>query len=134
MSSTATKELSIAQLAIVPFKWAWDFNHCVPLMLQFLLQLHRQNMHMFNLKLIKPSSLLDAFSTFVSRFMVSWINSILSTNNIMTYIRCHRSFKWVTRFNCICKMNSLQNPIGIFDHSDMGLTPSPILWVTMLSS
>ena len=55
-----------------------------------------------------------------------------STSNDMINNGFHTNSKWVTRFGCICRKSTSQDPIGSFVHFDMGLTPSPRLWVTML--
>ena len=90
-------------MAISALKWAWDFNHYVPLMLHFILQLDRKHLPMFSSKLINPSSLLSAFSTYTNMFMTSWRKAMLNTNNDMISIEFPISFKWVTKFGCIYK-------------------------------
>jgi hypothetical protein len=61
-------------------------------------------------------------------------NPMLSTSNAMINIGCHTSFRWETRFGCICRRSTLQDPIISFIHFVMVLTPSPRLWVTMILS
>jgi hypothetical protein len=46
--------------------------------------------------------------------------------------RVPQSFRWAKKFGCTCRKNTLQGPIGIFVHSDMGHTPSPRLCVIIL--
>lgn len=91
-------------------------------------------MYMFIPKLIKPPILLNTFSTFASRFMISWINPMIVTKNIMINIGCHMSFKLVTRFGFICRRNALLESIKSFNHFDMGFTSSTRLLVIMILS
>lgn len=123
-------ELSIARLAIIPFKWAQDFNHYVPLMLHCLLQLKRMLPHMFSLKLMKSLYILNTFNTSSNRCTTSRIQPIPSANNDVIIIRCHISFRQMKKFGCICINKTLSNYIGIFEPYDMGLTPSRRLWET----
>lgn len=103
-------------------------------MLHCILQLHRNNFPMFSLNMINPLSLLSTFYTSSSRFMMYWRNLMPNTNNGMISIRCLISFRWVRKFAYIYKRSTSLEPITRFNHSDIGLTPSPKLWETMLSS
>ncbi len=132
MCNTAIINLSVARLAAVPFRWVCDFNHCVWLMLQCLMRLHRYNFHMYSPILINQPGLLNASNTSTSTCMISWIIPMPSTRNKMTNIGCHISFRWVKKFGCIY-INNLE-PIGSSDQSNMGLTPSPWPWETIFSS
>jgi hypothetical protein len=134
MFSITTIDPSIARLTTTPFRWGWDFNHWVPLMLHCHLRPQRQNRPMLNLRLTKPLSLLNVFSTSSNKSMIFYINLMLSTSNVMINTRCHTRFRLETRFGCICKRISLEDPIGSFVHFAMDLTPSSRLWVKMILS
>jgi hypothetical protein len=54
MFNTTTTGLSIAPPTIAHFRWGWDSNPWVPLMLHYLLQPHRKNLPMFSLRPTKP--------------------------------------------------------------------------------
>ena len=126
--------LSIAPLTITPLKWAWDFNHYVPLMSHILLQLHRKNLPMPSPELIKPLGLLSTFNASAKRFTTSQIKLIRNTNNNMSNIVCPINFRWETKFGYICRKSGSLEPIISFEHSDTGLAPSPRLWETSLLS
>jgi hypothetical protein len=81
----------------------------------------------------KPNSL-NGSNTSNNRFMISWRRPMPSISNDMTNIGFLTSFRLVTRCGCICRKSASQAPTGSLDHSDMGLTPSQRLWVTMLSN
>jgi hypothetical protein len=134
MSNIATTEPCIAQLATTSFRWGWDSNHWAPWMLHYPWRPPRPTHPLLHQKLTKPSSSLSGSNTSVNRFRMFYISLMPSTSNAMINIGCHISFKWATKFGCICRKNALQGPIGSFAHSVMGRTPSPRLWVTMLLS
>jgi hypothetical protein len=134
MFNTSTTRLSIAPLAIAHFRWGWDSNPWVPLMLHYLLQPHRNNIPMFSLRPTKPPYLLSEFNTFANRSMRFYIKLMKSTSNVVIKTRYHTSFRWETRSGCICRKSTLQGPIRSFSHFAMGLTLSPRLWVAMLLS
>jgi hypothetical protein len=123
--NTATTDSFIARLATIPFRWGWDFNHWVPLMLHFPLHPHRNNHPMLNLRLTNPPSLLNEFNTFNNRSMIFYKNPMLSTNNAMINTGFRTIFMWETRSNFICKKSALQDLIRSFVHFTMELTPSP---------
>jgi hypothetical protein len=135
MFNTTTTELSIVPPVIAHFRWGWDSNPWVPLMLHYLLQQHRKILPMFSLRMKKPPDSLSGFNTSTNRSMVFWRKPMLiSTSSAMINIRYRTSFRWETRSSYICRKNSLQSPIERSIHFDMGLTLSPRLWVTMLLS
>jgi hypothetical protein len=134
MFSTNTTGLSIAPLVISHFRWGWDSNPWVPLMLHHLLQPHRQNLIMFSLRPKKPPDSLSRFSTSANRSMRFYRNPMLSTSNAMIKTRYRTSFRWETSFVYICRKRTLQGPIGISSHFIMGLTLSPRLWVAIILS
>lgn len=70
MCNTIFIEISIARLVAVPFKWVYDFNHCVWLMFPFLTWLHKHNTHMHCPMLIKWPDLLIGSNTSARRFMM----------------------------------------------------------------
>ena len=74
---------------------------------------------MFSLKLINPPSLLNASIKSSNRFMISWIMPMISRNNIMINIRCHISFKWMTKFGCIYRRMPCRSPSE---------GPNPLIW------
>ena len=133
MSNIATTKPCIAQPAIAPFRWGWDSNHWVPYMLHYPLRSPRPTHLLLQLKLTKPPSSLSRSNTSANRFRISYRSLMTSTNNAMINIGCCISFRWGINFGCTCKKNALQDPIGSFNHSVMGCTPSPRLWVIMLS-
>lgn len=96
-------DLSIAQLATAPFKWARDSSPWVSMMSYYPSQLHKKYIHMFNIALTKLLSLLNEFSTFANISMISCKKPILSTNTVVISIGFHVSFKRETRFGCNCR-------------------------------
>jgi hypothetical protein len=134
MFNTTTTNPYIAQSTTTPFRWGWDFNHWVPWMLQYPLWPPRQTHRMLQLELTKPPGLLSGSNTSTTRFKIFYRSPIPSTSRAMINIECHTSFKWETKFGCTYRNNVLQGLIESFFHSIMDLTPSPMLWVTMLSS
>jgi hypothetical protein len=134
MFSIATIWLSIAPTTISHFRWGWDSNHWVPLMLHYLLQPHRHHLPMFSLRSTKPPDSLRAFNTYANRSMRFCRNSMLNTSNAMINIGYRTSFRWETQSGYICRNNALQGPIERSSHFAMGLTLSPKMWVTMLLS
>ena len=91
------------------------------------MQLHCHNPHMYSLRLVKIPGLLNASNTFDNRFKTSWRSPTLSTSSGMINIGCHISFKWVTNFGCICRNNTLPEPIRGSEQSDMSLTITKIM-------
>jgi hypothetical protein len=132
MFNTTTIGLSISPPAIAPFRWGWDSNPWVPLMLHYIFQPQRKFLSMFSLRLTKPLYSLIRFSTSTNRSMIFCRNSMLSTSSAMINTGYHTSFRWGRRSGYICKKNALQGPIEIFVHFSMGLTLSPRMWVTIL--
>lgn len=132
MSHSYNKALHIS-IGRIPFQVGLGFQ---PLCLIDVVMSHatnKKNLHMCILRLIKKPSLLNKSNTFVSKFTTYWRIPAPSTSNGMINIGCHISFRWVTKFGCICRKNSLSKPIGRYDHSNIGLTPSRRLWVRTLS-
>jgi hypothetical protein len=134
MSNIATIEPCIAQLATTPFRWGWDSNHCAPWMLHYPWRPPRSTHPLLHQKLTKPPGSLSGSSTFVNKFRIFYKSLMPSTSSSMINIGCHISFRWGTKFGCICKENALQGPIRSFSHSVMSRTPSPRLWVTIILS
>jgi hypothetical protein len=124
MFNKATTGLSIAPPSISHFRWGWDSNHWVTLMLHYLLPPHRKNLPMFSLRSTKP---LDSLRRFCRNLM-------LSTRSAMINTGYRTSFKWETRSGYICRKSALQGPIKISTHFTMGLTLSPRLWVGIILS
>jgi hypothetical protein len=81
MFNKATTEPFIDRLAIVPFRWGWDFNHWVPLMSHCPLHPHMNNHPMINMRPTNPPSLLNRFNTSNNRSMIFYKKPMLSTNN-----------------------------------------------------
>jgi hypothetical protein len=108
---------------IFPFRWVWDFNHWVPLMLHYTLHPQRKNHPMLNMRKPKPLSLLNELRTSGDRSMIFYRNPMLSANSAMINTECHTSFRWETRSGSICRKSTLQDPIKIFIHFAMYLTP-----------
>jgi hypothetical protein len=94
-------------------------------MLHFPLRSPRPTHLLLQLKLTKPPNSLSGSSTSCNRFRISYRSSMKSIKNAMINIGCHISFRWVTKFGCTCKKNSLYDPIESFSHSIMGHTLSP---------
>lgn len=132
MCKKSITQFSIGQIDTIHFRWVCDFNHYVSLMFHFLLQLHRKNLLMLNQKLIKILRLMSEFNTFASRYMTYQIKPMPSINNNMINIMCHIHFRWVTKFGYIYRNKSLSQFIGIFDPSNMILTPSLGFWETII--
>ncbi len=131
MSSIVITGLSTAQLATSIFRWAWDSSHYVPLMWPYYLHLLRQIQLMPSRKPIKQTTSLSTSNISASRSMKLWRNQIPSTSSDMINIGCHISFRWATKSSFICRRNTLPEPIVNSNHSDMVLTPLPMLWVTI---
>jgi hypothetical protein len=112
MFNTTTKWLSIAPPTIAHFRCGWDSNPWVPFMLHYLLQPHRKNLHMFNLKPTNPLDSLSGFKTSANRSMRFCINPMLSTSDAMINTKYCTSFRWETRSGYICRKIALQGPIG----------------------
>jgi hypothetical protein len=87
---------------------------------------------LLQLKLTKPPISLGRSNTFVNRFRISYRSPMTSTSNTMINTRCHIIIRWMKKFGCTCRNNSLPDPIKSFSHSVMGCTPSPRMWVIML--
>jgi hypothetical protein len=132
MSSIATTEPCIAQLDTYPFRWGWYSNHWAPWMLHYPWRPPRPTHPLLHRKLTNPPGSLSGSITSTNRFRIFYRSLIPSTSNTMINIGCHISFRWVTKFGCICRKNALQGPIGRFAHSIISCTPSPRLWVTIL--
>jgi hypothetical protein len=116
------------------FRWGWDSNPWVPLMLHYLLQPYKQNLPMFSLIPTMPPDSLSGFNTSASRSMRFCRKPMLSTSNAMINTRCRTSFRLETRCGYICRNNILQGPIGSSTHFYMGLTLSSRLWVNLILS
>jgi len=126
-SNLGTTELSIAQVAMAPFRWGWDSSHYFSLMWSYHLQLLKQ-IHLMSIpKLTGLTASLSAFRTSTSRSMTYWTEPMLNTISVMIKIECHTSSKWATKFSYICRRSASLGPAAIFAHSDMGCTPSPRL-------
>jgi hypothetical protein len=134
MVSTTTTGLSIAPPTIAHFRWGWDSNPWVPLMLHYLLQPHRQNLPMFSLRPTKPLDSLSIFNTSTNRPMRFCRKLMLSISSAMINTEYRTSFRREIRSGYIFRQNALQGPIETFVHFSMGLTLSPRLWETMLLS
>jgi hypothetical protein len=80
MFNTVTTGLSIAPPTIAHFRWGWDSNPWVPLMLHYLLPPHRQTLPMFSLRPTKPPDSLSGFNTSANRSRRFCRNPMLSTS------------------------------------------------------
>jgi hypothetical protein len=114
--SIAIKGLSIAPPPITHFRWGWDSNPWVPLMLHYLFQSHKQNLPIFSLKLTKPPYSLRRFNTYTNRSMRFCRNPMLSISNTMINTGYSTSFRWETKSGYICRKNALQGLIGSSIH------------------
>jgi hypothetical protein len=132
MSKTVTIGLYIVPPAIAHFRWVWDSNPWDPLMLHFLLLLHRQTLPLIILQSTKPPDSLSGFITSANRSRIFCRNPMLNTSNIMINIGYHTSFRLATKYSYICRKSISPGPIGSFADFIMGLTLSPRLWVAML--
>jgi hypothetical protein len=103
-------------------------------MLHYLLQLDRQILPMFILRMTKPPDSLSGFSTSANMSMIFCRNPMLSTSNAMINTGYSISFKSETRSGYICRKNTLQGSIKSSVHFVMGLTLSPRLWVKIFLS
>jgi len=116
------------------FRWDWDSNHYVPLMWPYHLHLLQKIRLMSSLKPTRIKNSLNAFNTSASKSMTYWIESMLSTSNVVISTGCHTSSRWATKFGYISRRSASLGPTASFARSDMGLTPSLRLCGTMLSS
>ena len=80
----------------------------------------------------KAIRFIERLSTSEKKSMIFCRKLMPSTSNTMISIRFHTNSKWVTRFGCICRKSASWDLIERFIQFDMGLTPSPRLWMTML--
>jgi len=131
VSNTTIIGLSTARLATTLSRWAWDSNHYVSLIWPYHLQLLTQIQLMSNRKPIRQTASLSTSNISASRSMTFWRNQMPSTSSNMINIGYHTSFGWATKSVCICRRNTLLEPIVNSDHSDMFLTPLLRLWATM---
>jgi hypothetical protein len=134
MFITATIGLSIAPLAIAHFRWGWDSNPWVPLMLHYLLPPHRKTLPMFILRPTNPPDSLSGFITSTNRSRRFCRNPMLSTSNAMINIGYRTSFRFETKSGYICRRSVSHGPIGTSAHFTIVLTLSPRIWVAMLLS
>jgi hypothetical protein len=134
MFKTVTTRLSIAPPTIPHFRWDWDSNPWVPLMLHYLRKPHRQILPMFSLRPKKPPDSLRGFITSANRSMIFCRKPMLSKISTMINIGSRTNFRLETSSGYTCRRSVLHVPIKSFTHFSMGLTPSPRLWVTMLLS
>jgi hypothetical protein len=134
MSNTTTTGLSIVPPAIAHFKWVWDCNPWDPLMLHFLLPLHKQTLPLISLRLTNPPDSLSILSTSANMSRRFYINPMLSTSTAMINTWYHTSFRLATKSGYICIRRVSLGPIESFNPFVMGLTLSPRLWVAMLLS
>jgi hypothetical protein len=107
MFNTTTIWLSIAPPTIDPFRWGWDSNPWVPLMLHYLLEPHRKILPMFSLRPTKPPDSLSGFITSTNRSMRFCRKPMLSTSNTMINTGYCISFRWEIRSGYICRKNTL---------------------------
>jgi hypothetical protein len=135
MFKKTTTWICIAPPTIDNFKWGWDSNPWVPLMLHYLLKPHIHNLPMFSLRSIKPPDSLIELNTYANRSMIFYRNPMLSTSIAMINTKYHTCFRWETRFGYICRKNTLHGTIKSLVHFTVGLILSDILWeITILSS
>jgi hypothetical protein len=134
MSNILTTRLSIVTPTISHFRWVWASNPWDPLMLHFLLPLHRKKLPLISLRSTKPLYSLRGFNTSTNRSNIFCRNPMLSTRNTMINIGYHTNFKLATKSGYICRRSSSLGPIRSFTHFFMGFTLSPRLWVEMLWS
>jgi hypothetical protein len=134
MFNTITTNPYKAQPATTPFRWGWDFNHWVPCMLHCPLHPHRKSRPMYKLNPTKPPSSLNESITSSNRLRIFCKSPMPSTRSSMINAGCHMIFRWAIKFGCNCRKNSIHDPIKIFIHFAMDLTPSPRMWVTIILS
>jgi hypothetical protein len=134
MSSIATTEPFITQLATTPFMWGWDSNHWAPWMLHYPWRPPWLTHPLLHQKLTNPPVSLSGSNTSTNRFRIFYRSLMPSTSSAMINIGCHIIFRWATKFGFICRKNTLQGPIESFSHFVMGCTPSPRFWVKILLS
>jgi hypothetical protein len=82
--------------------------------------------------LIEQPNLLNESITSNNKFMIFCREPMPSTSSTIVNIGYHTSFRWEIRHDYICRKSTSQDPIIISTHCDMGLTPSPRLWVRMI--
>jgi hypothetical protein len=134
MFNIITIESYIAEPTISPFRWGLDFNHWVPWILHYPLRPRMHNHPMHKPKSKKPLGSFNQSNTSANMFRIFCRSPIPSTRNTMINTGFHTCFRWEIKFGFTYKKNTLQDPIRSFVHSDMNLTPSPRLWVTMFLS
>jgi hypothetical protein len=132
MFNTITTWLSISPLAISHFRWDWDSNPWVPLMLHYLLPPHKETLPMFSLRRTKSPDSLSVFNTFSNRSTQFCRNPMLSKRSTMINTGYRTSFRLETKSGYICRRSVSHGPIESSSHFSMGLTLSPRLWVAMI--
>jgi hypothetical protein len=113
MLNIAKTKPYIAQLTTTPFRWGWDSNHWVPLMLHYPLWPPRLTHPLLQMNLKNPPGSLSGSNKSANSFSIFYRNPIPSTRNAMINMRCHISFRWETKFGCTCRKKALQVPIEI---------------------
>jgi hypothetical protein len=88
---------------------------------------------LLQMKLTNPLGSLRGSITSANKFRISYRSPMTSTSSAMINTGCHIRFRWVKKFGCTCRKSALHYPIESFTHSLMGRTPSPTLWVIILS-
>jgi hypothetical protein len=134
MFNTVTTGLFVAPLAIAHFRWGWDSNPWVPLMLHCLFPPHKQSLPMFILRPKKTPDSLIGFITSANGSKTFYRNTILSTRNTMINTGYRTNFRLETKYGYVCRRSISRGPIGSSTHFDMGLTLSARLWVEILLS
>jgi hypothetical protein len=88
---------------------------------------------LLQLKLKNPFGSLSGSSASTNRFRISYKSPLKSTSSAIINSGCHINSRWATKFGCTYRKSTIQDPIGIFAHSIMGRTPSPRMWVIIIS-
>jgi hypothetical protein len=115
-----------------PFQVCLGFQPLAPIDVALPIAVCRKSPPMLRPRLIEQPNLLSESNTSNNKFMIFCRNPMPSTSNTMINIGYHTSFRWEIRYGCICRKSTSQDPIRSYTHSDMGLTPSPRLWVRMI--
>jgi hypothetical protein len=103
-------------------------------MVHYPLRPHTSNHPIRKPKPTKRPGSLNESNTYSNRFRIFCTSLMPSTSNTMINTKCLIIFRWEIKFGCTYRNNSLQDRIGTVIHSDMDLTSSPRLWVTMILS
>jgi hypothetical protein len=115
-----------------PFQVCLGFQPLAPIDIALPIVVAQEESSHAQTKVDREAKFLSESNTSNNKFMIFCRNPMPSTSNATINIEYHTSFRWEIRYGCICRKSTSHDPIGSYAHSDMGLTPSPRLWVRII--